>query len=365
MFIQSLQYELARTMDSADSETLRTAIRSQGARLNQQDEQLTAVCQGVRELCERHEGFQSSIGNQVCQLANQIQQLVAHLDPPRSAPPLPASDPATAPGPVPATVPTPLPSFPHLSRPERFSGDSDNCCAFLVQCGLHFELQASSFQSERAKVAYIISHLTGRAEAWATAEWARDSPVCNSLRGFTETLSKIFDHTTPGREAARALMDLHQRGRRVSDYAVEFRTLAADSGWNDSSLFDAFRHGLSGPIKDQLAPLELPSDLDSFIAMAIRIDTRLVEREREKSRAVFSPPGQRGQSQASPFFPKQRFQTTDSPAPPTAQEEPMQLGRAKLTPEERQRRLREGRCIYCSQKGHFVASCPVKDQAHQ
>ena len=104
VFIQSLQYELARTMDSADSETLRTAIRSQGARLNQQDEQLTAVCQGVRELCERHEGFQSSIGNQVCQLANQIQQLVAHLDPPRSAPPLPASDPATAPGPVPATV---------------------------------------------------------------------------------------------------------------------------------------------------------------------------------------------------------------------------------------------------------------------
>lgn len=122
---------------------------------------------------------------------------------------------------------------------------------------------------------------------------------------------------------------------------------------------------LPGPIKDQLAPLELPSDLDSFIAMAIRIDTRLVEREREKSRAVFSPPGQRGQSQASPFFPKQRFQTTDSPAPPTAQEEPMQLGRAKLTPEERQRRLREGRCIYCSQRGHFVARCPVKDQAHQ
>jgi len=140
-------------MDSADSETLQAAIQSQGARLNQQDEQLIAVCQVVREMSERHESFHSSIGSQVCQLANEIQQLVAHRDPLRSATPLPASDPAPepAPGPVPVTMPTPLPSVPHLSRPERFSGDSDNCCAFLVQCGLHFELQASSFQSNEPR----------------------------------------------------------------------------------------------------------------------------------------------------------------------------------------------------------------------
>lgn len=36
------------------------------------------------------------------------------------------------------------------------------------------------------------------------------------------------------------------------DYAVEFRTLAADSGWNNSALADTFLCGLSAKIKDQL-----------------------------------------------------------------------------------------------------------------
>ncbi|XP_061100251.1 uncharacterized protein LOC133130042 [Conger conger] len=46
--------------------------------------------------------------------------------------------------------------------------------------------------------------------------------------------------------------------------------------------------------------------------------------------------------------------------------EPMQLGRMRLTPSERQRRVRQGLCVYCGQAGHFLAACPTlpKDQAH-
>lgn len=35
----------------------------------------------------------------------------------------------------------------------------------------------------------------------------------------------------------------------------------------------------------------------------------------------------------------------------------MQLGRARLTPAERQR-LRNRLCTYCAQRGHFLAQCP-------
>ena len=38
----------------------------------------------------------------------------------------------------------------------------------------------------------------------------------------------------------------------------------------------------------------------------------------------------------------------------------MQLGRARLSPEERRRRQLEGRCYYCGETGHLVASCPTK-----
>ena len=41
-------------------------------------------------------------------------------------------------------------------------------------------------------------------------------------------------------------------------------------------------------------------------------------------------------------------------------DEPMQLGRARLTHEERQKRQLEGRCFYCGSTSHLVSSCPTK-----
>ena len=38
----------------------------------------------------------------------------------------------------------------------------------------------------------------------------------------------------------------------------------------------------------------------------------------------------------------------------------MQLGRARLTPEERRKRQLEGRCFYCGEVSHLVISCPAK-----
>ena len=131
-------------------------------------------------------------------------------------------------------------------------------------------------------------------------------------------------------------------------------------------MIDAFLYGLVEPIKDNLTPLKLPLDIDSLISLAIRIDNRLQERERERPRPVYTVPFQRGQSTTTqnPWrSPAQFNPAAVSPAPPAVSEEPMQLGRTRLTPEERQHRMREGRYIYCAQLGHYISGCPVKDQA--
>ena len=36
------------------------------------------------------------------------------------------------------------------------------------------------------------------------------------------------------------------------------------------------------------------------------------------------------------------------------------MGRDRLSPEERQRRMREGRCLYCGELRHLIATCPVR-----
>lgn len=124
----------------------------------------------------------SAFGSQLNFLVNQMQKA-----PPPQVPP--TADAVSLGGdavPLPASVPI------HLSKPANFSGDSGDCTAFLIQCGLHFKLQAAAIPSDRARVAYLVSHLTGRAEAQATTDWNRGSPICNSLALFIQSFTQIF-----------------------------------------------------------------------------------------------------------------------------------------------------------------------------
>ncbi|KAJ7997137.1 hypothetical protein DPEC_G00225840 [Dallia pectoralis] len=103
--------------------------------------------------------------------------------------------------------------------------------------------------------------------------------------------------------------------------------------------------------------------------LVIRLDSRLRERKRERaSRApstsssrFSSPPNVSLQSPlVSPF-------TSSNTTSHRPTEEPMHLGRARLSPAERTRRMQAGVCLYYGQNGHYITSCPVrpKEQARQ
>uniref|UniRef100_A0A3P9HNI2 DUF4939 domain-containing protein n=1 Tax=Oryzias latipes TaxID=8090 RepID=A0A3P9HNI2_ORYLA len=120
---------------------------------------LNCLRRGMLEMADRQEKQLTAIGDRIDTLARQVQQ----------------------------------PLTPHPLHPSpRFSGDSGDCRAFVTQCELHFELQAASFPTDRAKVAFIISHLTGRAGAWATAEWQRGRATCASLSGWGVSCSGLI-----------------------------------------------------------------------------------------------------------------------------------------------------------------------------
>ena len=171
-------------------------MRAQGARLHEQH--LSSINQGLRVLTEQQGNFQSSVPEQVNLLTDQLSFLIGHVK----------ADPSVS---LPAMTPTPA-ALDHarypstglrLAAPDKFSGGSEDCRPFLVLCDLHFKHNLAAFVSDQAKIAFIMSHLTGRAAAWATAEWSRDSIVCQTLFRFTDTMSRVFDHSSPAREASR------------------------------------------------------------------------------------------------------------------------------------------------------------------
>jgi len=90
-------------------------------------------------------------------------------------------------------------------------------------------------------------------------------------------MRRIFDPVGSDRDTTRQLCGLRQGKDSVSDYAIRFRTLAAESDWDSRALQDTFFRGLNNSFLERLLPVDLPSNLDSLISLAIRTDNRLEE----------------------------------------------------------------------------------------
>ncbi|KAI4880169.1 hypothetical protein NFI96_015536, partial [Prochilodus magdalenae] len=184
--------------------------------------------------------------------------------------------------------------------------------------------------------------------------WESNNPACLSSVAFTTAMRRTFDGPVRRRVAATALLNIHQGSLSVADYTIDFRTLAAESGWNPEALGALYQQGLNEDLKDELATRDLPNTLEDLYELAIKLDNRMRERRRASKRT-----SRGARSTTSP----PKYLVSAAPEAP----EPMQIGRAHLTPQEVEQRRREGRCLYCGKKGHMVAQCPAKpgkDQAY-
>lgn len=163
-------------MISSDSDSAFAALWDQARRLKTQEEANIQLKQFVVCAVEHQEGLLTALNNCIANLSLQSSSN-------------PEATKTKLASPTTKTVPL-IP--PQLARQEKFSGVSGDCWSFLTQCELHFELQAVSFQTGWSKIAFLISHLTGRAEAWATTECSRRSHLCESFSLFSLTFFKRF-----------------------------------------------------------------------------------------------------------------------------------------------------------------------------
>lgn len=110
-------------------------------------------------------------------------------------------------------------------------------------------------------------------------------------------------------------------------------------------------HGLADRIQREMIMLESPGKLDGLVDLALRVDSCLQQRDQHNPSPLrMSFPGC---STTDPGF-----AISHSP-----DNETMQVGRARLSWEERECRRRRGLCMYCGAVGHLLVKCPVKDQA--
>ncbi|KAL0148322.1 hypothetical protein M9458_056384, partial [Cirrhinus mrigala] len=68
-----------------------------------------------------------------------------------------------------------------MAMPTTFAGEAVECSGFLLQVNLFIKMQPQLFTSDDAKVAFLISLLTGKALLWAKAIWNADNPIIHSF----------------------------------------------------------------------------------------------------------------------------------------------------------------------------------------
>ncbi|XP_054620630.1 uncharacterized protein LOC129173605 [Dunckerocampus dactyliophorus] len=235
-------------MDPAEDESVKMALRAHGQRISHHKQTLNELTTLVRELHAQLAGAPPAVSADHTPLAARGTDIA-----------------------LPSTHSSREPSIPH---PMCYEGDFGQCQLFIHQCTLVFSQQPHTYTTDAARVAYMLSLLSGRAASWAMAVCDSKPELYSSMPLFVTELWSVFDHPLREREAGSRLLVIRQ---------------GSQSGWNDKALRSAYRASLSSRLQDELASRDETQTLEELIMLAIRLDNRLRERSAQRRAEPFKP----------------------------------------------------------------------------
>jgi hypothetical protein len=286
--------------------------------------------------------------------------------------------------------------------PPLFEGNPRELDAWILACRLRFSLQPSKFAAEETKVQFAISFLKGPPKLWVNplaSKFFADRtsvPEFESFETFVTSIRSLYGDPNLAQNAMNQLKVIKQT-TSVPEFYSRFIGVSQYTPHGDAALRGYFYDGLKETIKDELAKIPTPClTLASLKNAATQLDSRMQERKWEKehlprrhtdnptsshtsnpgTRLTYSKPPPIHQAPVVPFRPYQppTFRQPLAPAPrpapprpaptPVASADgatPMELDSQRLRPlseAEREKCLRENRCLRCRLQGHGWRECP-------
>lgn len=229
------------------------------------------------------------------------------------------------------TTPTTKPRTDRLPDPPLFNGRRKDLPAFIRKLRYKLEGNADRYPDERSRLLYAHSRL--EKDAVSLIDPLMDDDICDvdQLIAFLEAT-----YGDPNREltALSRLSKLKQGKRSFTSHFAEFRRLAADTGLNEIGLIASLRSSLSTELQRAMVGEKLPRDLNTYANLVATYDNNLR------------------------FLPEQTRSNKMVYMHPDAME--IDVGNyAPLGSKERQKRITEGRCFKCNEKGHISRNCSV------
>lgn len=239
-----------------------------------------------------------------------------------------------------------------IKEPQTFDGKMNHVRDFILECELYIQAKKEKFASDEQKILFVLSYCAeGSAKNFRehvihTATTAPLAPEGAQVPGyglwtaFKNHFSQAFITSDVKGEAIRDLQRLKQTGG-VDAYIQQFKMLLARAEIHDyEASKQYFANGLAKYLLDKVAwQATLPPDIDGWYTMVQNL---------EKSHRYVQnlKGGHAGGAYHERHLP---------------QGEPMDIDALRLSPNERTKRMQEGRCFECNGQGHIASQCPKKE----
>jgi len=283
---------------------------------------------------------------------------------------------STVPGPAPAPPPNPLGGLtgdqlaeltaqiatrteqrPRVQQPSHFEGERTKLRIFLVQLGISFDCLGWNQEQHHKKITYAKSLLRGAAGQWLVPYVeGRLEENWETWGQFVETLKLHFGDVDAKETARNKITGITQTGRTMTEYANEFRIIAAKTEYDEGTLTRLLLGGLSKKLQDAWEAGET-DHLDTTLA----ITRWAIAKENKHSMMDRIRKGRpTGKFDTTP----RNVNGTFKPTPVSEnRRDPMELDATRRRPgfnisaKEYQRRMRANLCLKCAKPGHRAAAC--------
>ncbi|MBW0530724.1 hypothetical protein O181_070439 [Austropuccinia psidii MF-1] len=180
---------------------------------------------------------------------------------------------------------------PSMKAPDSFDGtQAHKLRGFIQSRQLIFHNDPANFLSDRKKVLYSTSFLTGRAGKWIEpylSNISNEDPayLLNNWKLSETQLLTLFGNPNEVRKAEQELDNLRMKeSGHVFLYIAYFRSLISRIGdWGERAYIHVYRRGLTSRPLDQFT--SYPGNFDTLqelMDITLELDTRYHERQKEK-----------------------------------------------------------------------------------
>jgi hypothetical protein len=134
-----------------------------------------------------------------------------------------------------------------------FAGDRRYLKGFLAKIELVFMLYPDRYNTDEAKVIYLISRLYGDAMNWAATLIENRDDCLGDYQAFRERMKAVFGDNDSVFIANQKLRVIKQRRLGdITSYINEFNKYSDNSSWNEDAKMDAFIAGLQDSIATRI-----------------------------------------------------------------------------------------------------------------